>query len=90
VVVDQGAERALIESGRSLLPVGVVSIEGDFQRGDVIACKNQAGHVLARGIVNYASSEAKLIAGKPSSEIEQVLGFIDEPELIHRDNLIVI
>jgi glutamate 5-kinase len=90
VVLDQGAERALISAGRSLLPVGVVAVEGDFARGDVIACKNQSGAVLARGIVNYASTEARRIAGRPSAEIEQLLGFIDEPELIHRDNLVVL
>ncbi len=90
VVLDHGAERALITAGRSLLPVGVLAVEGDFARGDVIACKNQSGAVLARGIVNYASTEARRIAGRPSSEIEQLLGFIDEPELIHRDNLVVL
>ena len=90
VVLDGGAERALISAGRSLLPVGVVAVEGDFARGDVIACKNQAGAVLARGIVNYASTEARRIAGRSSADIEVLLGFIDEPELIHRDNLVVL
>jgi glutamate 5-kinase len=90
VVLDAGAERALISAGRSLLPVGVVAVEGDFARGDVIACKNQSGTVLARGIVNYASTQARRIAGRPSADIELLLGFIDEPELIHRDNLVVL
>ncbi len=90
VVLDAGAERALTTAGRSLLPVGVVQVEGEFARGDVIACKNLAGANLARGIVNYASAEARRIAGRASGEIEQILGFIDEPELIHRDNLVLL
>lgn len=87
--IDAGAMKALRE-GRSLLPVGITSIEGDFERGAVVACLSPEGKELARGLANYASSEARLIAGKPSSEIESILGYIDEPELIHRDNLILL
>jgi glutamate 5-kinase len=90
VVLDAGAERALVAAGRSLLPVGVLKVEGEFMRGDVIACKNAAGANLARGIVNYASAEARRIAGRASADIEQILGFIEEPELIHRDNLVLL
>jgi glutamate 5-kinase len=87
--IDTGAVKALRE-GRSLLPVGITSIEGDFERGAVVACLSPEGKELARGLANYASSEARLIAGKPSSDIESILGYIDEPELIHRDNLILL
>lgn len=87
--IDTGAVKALRE-GRSLLPVGITSIEGDFERGAVVACLSPERKELARGLANYASSEARLIAGKPSSDIESILGYIDEPELIHRDNLILL
>ncbi|HSD36668.1 MAG TPA: glutamate 5-kinase [Rhodocyclaceae bacterium] len=86
--LDAGAAKAL-GSGASLLPVGVVSVEGDFERGAVIACRNSAGIEIARGLSNYSSSEARRIARRASSEIESVLGYIEEPELIHRDNLVL-
>jgi glutamate 5-kinase len=89
VVVDQGAARALRDEGKSLLPIGVVEVIGEFARGDVIACIGPDGREIARGLVNYGSTEARQIARKPSSEIESVLGYFDEPELIHRDNLVV-
>lgn len=88
LVLDDGAARALAAGGKSLLPVGVKSVEGEFERGEVIACVNQEGHEIARGLVNYSATEARRIAGKPSSEIESLLGYVDEPELIHRDNLV--
>ncbi|GIK84962.1 glutamate 5-kinase [Betaproteobacteria bacterium PRO7] len=89
VVVDDGAARALRADGKSLLPIGVIEVQGEFARGDVIACVDRNGREVARGLVNYASSEARLIARKPTSEIESILGFIEEPELIHRDNLVL-
>jgi glutamate 5-kinase len=89
VVVDDGAARALRAGGKSLLPIGVIEVQGEFARGDVIACIDRDGHEIARGLVNYASNEARLIARKPTSEIESILGFIEEPELIHRDNLVL-
>ncbi|MFN3564399.1 MAG: glutamate 5-kinase [Burkholderiaceae bacterium] len=89
VVVDDGAARALREGGKSLLPIGVVEVKGEFARGDAIACLDRSGREIARGLANYASSEARLIAGKSTSEIESILGFIEEPELIHRDNLVL-
>ena len=89
LMLDAGAVKALKE-GRSLLPVGVSGIEGEFERGAVIACVSPEGHELARGLTNYASSETRRIAGKPSGDIEAILGYIDEPELIHRDNLILL
>jgi glutamate 5-kinase len=90
VVVDDGAARALRGGGRSLLPIGVMQVEGDFARGDVIACVDGSGREVARGLVNYPAHEARQIARRPSSEIASVLGFMEEPELIHRDNLVVL
>lgn len=90
VTVDAGAVRALTAAGTSLLPIGVAAVEGDFLRGDVIACVSEEGREIARGLANYAAAEARLIARKHTHEIEAVLGFIEEPELIHRDNLILV
>ena len=89
VRVDAGAVRALREDGKSLLPIGVVEVVGDFERGEVVAVLAPDGLELARGLINYASSDARRIARRPSSEIESVLGFLEEPELIHRDNLVL-
>ncbi|AJE97834.1 glutamate 5-kinase [Pandoraea apista] len=89
VVIDAGACKKLVEEGKSLLPIGVIDVEGTFARGEVIACVDEAGHEVARGLSNYSASEARLIRRHPSSDIEQVLGFANEPELIHRDNLIL-
>ena len=87
--LDAGAAKVLQQSGRSLLPVGVVRAEGRFARGEVVACLNPAGEEVARGLVNYALDEVRRILGQPSDRIEQLLGYVDEPELIHRDNLVV-
>jgi glutamate 5-kinase len=89
VVVDDGAVRKLREEGKSLLPIGVLTVSGDFARGDVIAVRSQSGAEVARGLANYSSAEARLIARKPSSQIEGLLGYANEPELIHRDNLVL-
>ena len=90
VVVDDGAVAKLQSEGKSLLPIGVVEVEGDFHRGDVIAVRSQAGAAIARGLANYSSAEARLIARRPSTQIESVLGFVNEPELIHRTNLVLV
>ena len=90
LMLDAGAMRALAKEGKSLLPIGVKSIEGSFERGAVVACISPEGRELARGLVNYGASEARRILGRPSSEILSVLGYVDEPELIHRDNLVLI
>ncbi len=90
VVIDAGAARALRRDGKSLLPIGVVEVQGEFARGDVVACVDGTGREIARGLVNYSSADARQIARRPSAEIETVLGFIEEPELIHRDNLVLI
>ena len=89
VTVDDGAADKLIQDGKSLLPVGMVSVDGDFARGDVIAVLTLAGQEIARGLANYASSEARLICRKSSSEFERCLGYVAEPEMIHRTNLVL-
>lgn len=87
--LDEGAARVLRESGRSLLAVGVREVEGRFGRGELVSCIGPDGHEVARGLVNYSSEEARRIAGKPSSQIVELLGYVYEPEIIHRDNLVV-
>jgi glutamate 5-kinase len=89
VTIDAGAAAKLRESGKSLLPIGVSDVQGEFHRGDVIGVRDPAGQELARGLTNYSSAEARLIARKASSEFERVLGYAAEPELIHRDNLVL-
>jgi len=89
VVVDDGALQKLRDEGKSLLPIGVVEVQGDFQRGDVIAVRGRGGRELARGLANYSSTETRLIARKPSTQIEAALGYVNEPELIHRTNLVL-
>ncbi len=89
VRLDAGATRALLKDGKSLLPIGVVEVTGEFERGEVIAVLDTEGNEIARGLINYSSSEARRIMRKPSSEIEAVLGFIEEPELVHRSNLVL-
>jgi glutamate 5-kinase len=89
VRVDAGAAIKLREEGKSLLPIGVQEVSGEFHRGDVIAVQDAQGQELARGLTNYSSAEARLIARKPSFDIERVLGYAAEPELIHRDNLVL-
>ncbi|WP_055450055.1 glutamate 5-kinase [Thiomonas bhubaneswarensis] len=88
VRVDDGAARRLRAQGASLLPVGVVEVQGDFERGDVIAVQDSGGAEIARGLSNYAASQARRIMRRPSSDIEAILGFSEEPELIHRDNMV--
>jgi len=90
VVLDAGAVQKLSREGKSLLPIGVVDVRGEFGRGAVITCLGEDGSVIARGISNYTSSEARRIMRKPSAEIEKILGFLEGPELIHRDNLVLV
>lgn len=89
LVVDEGAGRALLQGGRSLLPVGVVSVSGHFGRGELVAVHAADGREIARGLVNYAATDARRLMGQPSARIEAILGFIEEPELVHRDNLVL-
>jgi len=88
--LDEGASKALSGSGVSLLAVGVSGVIGHFNRGDMVSCLSPEGREIARGLVNYSADEARKIMGKASSEIENTLGYVDEPELIHRDNLVLL
>ena len=88
--LDAGAARALARDGKSLLPIGVVAVEGEFERGEVVGCFDPDNREIARGLVNYNAGEAARILRHPSSEIEAILGYVDEPELIHRDNMVLL
>ncbi len=89
VLVDAGAVAKLQGEGKSLLPIGMTAVEGEFSRGDVIAVRDSTGREIARGLANYASAEARLLCRKPSGEFEQLLGYAAEPEMVHRDNLVL-
>jgi glutamate 5-kinase len=89
VVVDAGAAHKVLNEGKSLLPIGMSAVTGDFSRGDVIAIRDEQGAEIARGLANYASAEARLLCRKPSQEFEALLGYTAEPEMVHRDNLIL-
>lgn len=88
--LDSGAVEAILNDGKSLLAIGVKSVIGEFERGALVACLAPDGNEIARGLVNYASLESRRIAGKPTSQFQSILGYIDEPELIHRDNMVCI
>lgn len=90
LALDAGAVRALNRDGKSLLPVGVTAVHGEFERGAVVGCLDPEGREVARGLVNYSASETRRIMRRPSSEIEAILGFMDGPELIHRNNMVVL
>ena len=90
LTIDSGAVKVLRESGRSLLPVGVKAVEGVFLRGDIVACLDEAGREVARGMVNYSAEETTRIKGQASDKIERILGYVDAPELIHRDNMVLV
>jgi glutamate 5-kinase len=90
LVLDDGAAKALTTGGKSLLPIGVIQIEGQFARGDIVSAVDQTGREIARGLINYSAAEAQKIARKPTSAIEQELGYIAEAELIHRDNMVLL
>ena len=89
MLIDEGAVNKLTREGKSLLPIGMHSVKGEFSRGDVIAICDLQGVELARGLANYASAECRLLCKKPSSEIEKLLGYVAEPEMVHRDNLVL-
>jgi glutamate 5-kinase len=88
--LDAGAARALQHEGKSLLPIGVHALSGDFERGDVVSCVDPGGREIARGLVNYGAAESRRILRLPSAEIESRLGYVEESELIHRDNLVLL
>jgi len=87
--LDDGAVKGVCQLGRSLLGVGVSAVNGDFRRGDLVACLDPRGHEVARGLVNYSAAESRLIMGKSSYTIANTLGYVDEEELIHRDNMVL-
>ena len=89
VLVDAGAALKVSAEGKSLLPIGMTSVQGDFSRGDVIAIKGMDGNEIARGLANYSSSEARLICRKSSAQFERLLGYTGEPEMVHRTNLVL-
>lgn len=89
LLLDAGAVKVLRGAGSSLLPVGVTRVEGEFDRGDLVVCIAPGGEEVARGLVNYNAAESSKIIGQPSSRIEELLGYVDETELIHRDNLVL-
>lgn len=88
--LDAGAARVIVEGGRSLLPVGVTGVAGRFVRGDIVTCVDPEGREIARGLINYGASETGALLGRSSRDIESILGYVDEPELIHRDNLVLL
>jgi len=90
ITLDAGAIRALLVDGKSLLPVGVCSATGDFERGEVVSCLDESGREIARGLINYSHADTCRILRTPSGQIEAKLGYVDEPELIHRDNLVLL
>ena len=90
LVIDAGAARVLRHQGRSLLPIGVVDVSGSFSRGDVVACVDEGGVEVARGLVNYSAEETRRVMRKPSDQIAILLGYVGEPELVHRDNLVLV
>ena len=89
LTLDDGAVKALLHDGKSLLPVGVKAVEGTFEKGDLVACVDRNGREYARGLINYSSGDTKRIMGQPSQNIAEILGQMDESELIHRDNLVL-
>ena len=89
VSVDAGAAGKVRDEGKSLLPIGMTAVLGEFSRGDVIAVRDAEGAEIARGLANYSSSEARLICRKASSEFEKLLGYTGEPEMVHRTNLVL-
>lgn len=90
LTLDDGAARALREQGKSLLAVGVKAVKGDFNRGELVACVDEKGNEIARGLVNYDAKQSALIKGRSSAGFKEVLGYLDDEELIHRDNLVLL
>ena len=90
LTLDAGAVNVIVQDGKSLLPIGVIAVSGEFERGELVACCDTNGHEIARGLVNYSSQEAQRIMRKPSSEIDKILGYVDSLALIHRDNLVLL
>ena len=89
LVLDDGAIEVLVRHGRSLLPVGITSVDGTFGRGDLVSCVDLRGIEVARGLVNYSVEEARKLCGESTSSISKILGYKDDDEMIHRDNLVL-
>ena len=90
IMIDDGAVQVLCKGGRSLLPVGVKGVSGQFRRGEMVSCVDQEGREVARGLINYDADEARAIAGRASDRIVDVLGYVSDEEMIHRDNLVIV
>ena len=90
LVLDSGAEAVILKHGRSLLPVGVVEVVGKFNRGDLVSCVNSMGHELARGLVNYSADEVNKIKGQNTDDVLEILGYRQNAEVVHRDNMVVL
>ena len=90
LVLDAGAVKAIAEDHKSLLPVGVKQVQGSFRRGEMVVCVDPQGREIARGLANYSALEAQKIIGQPTDAIEGLLGYVDGPELVHRDNLVLV
>src|SRR5690606_12081505 len=88
VVLDKGAVQALTQGHKSLLPIGVIAVEGEFERGDVVACVDERGVECGRGLINYSATDARRIMRQPSGKIADILGSMSDTELIHRDNMV--
>ena len=87
--MDLGARGAIVDGGRSLLPAGILAVDGEFERGDLVAVSDSGGVVFARGLVNYDASDLRRLFGLPSSAISTTLGFSNGAEVVHRNNLVV-
>ena len=90
LLIDEGAVKALASGRRSLLPVGVKAVEGSFRRGEMVICVGPDGREVARGLVNYSAQDAERILGQPTDAVAKILGYLDEPEMVHRDNLVLV
>jgi glutamate 5-kinase len=90
LVLDSGAEAVILKHGRSLLPVGVVEVIGKFNRGDLVSCVNSMGHELARGLVNYSADDVNKIKGQNTDDVLEILGYRQNAEVVHRDNMVVL
>ena len=90
IFIDRGAEEAIIFKGKSLLSAGVVKSEGTYERGEIIRCFNEKNKEIAKGLINYSNKEIEKIMGHTSNEIESILGYINESNLIHRDNMVIL
>ena len=90
LIIDDGATNAIVNSGKSLLSVGITDVKGKFDRGDLVQCISSSGQVVAKGLINYSSSEVSKVLGQPSDKMESLLGYVNESSVIHRNNLVVL